>query len=91
MQARGSSGPGGAGSPSEGGGIRTGNLLGLPCGLQALPVLPREPCLEGACGSLPESPGSPSGVGAAGALLGEPSEEPCRVRELPLSAVLVMI
>lgn len=91
-QACGSPISGGARDPSDFGGALKGSLLGLPCWLLELPVLSREPCLEEGCpGGLPVL-GRSSDVGADVALWGEPSgEELCRVRELPLSAVLVII
>ena len=74
------------------GGILKGNLLGLPCWLLELPVLPKEPCLGEGCPRGFPVLGRPSDTGVDALLLGEPSaEELCRVRELPLSAVLVII
>lgn len=72
--------------------ILKGNLLGLPCWLLELPVLQRELCLEkGFPRGLPAL-GRLSDVETEGVLLGDPSIEIfCLVRELPLSAVLVII
>lgn len=87
-----SSCPGGVRIPSEFVGILKGILLGLPCWVLKLPVRPREPCLEEVCPRGLMALGRLSGTGAQGVLLGEASvEELCRVRELPLSAVLVII
>lgn len=61
--------------PSEFGGILEGILLGLPCWLLKLPVLPREPCLEEVCPRGLAALGILSGTGAQGVLLGEPSVE----------------
>lgn len=72
--------------------ILKGNLLGLPCWLLELPVLQREPCLEKDCSRGLPTLGRLSDVETEGVLLGDPSMEMfCLVRELPLSAVLVMI
>lgn len=55
-------------------------------------MLPRGLCLEEGCPRGLPALGGLSGMGAAEVLCGEPSvEELCRVRELPLSAVVVII